>query len=196
MKAMKQVIALFLVGVMVLGTGINANAEEAPLRSTTYTAVAEEDSVNIEDLIDEELHDGDVIHYGEYTIKVSKEIVCVDTPASRAASETKVYRSITTYGVYSPREEWYKITQITNYTFDGNSVKINVGEGKTGVTVEQFKPECSYRLLNKSVDNSNSKAATFTITVSMNLPAGWLRITDVVTAYPDGSAAVTSHKEN
>ena len=74
MKAMKQVIALFLVGIMVIGSGINANAEEAPLRSNTYTAVAEEDSVNIEDLIDEELKDGDVLQYGKYTIKVSKKL--------------------------------------------------------------------------------------------------------------------------
>ncbi len=59
---------------MVIGSGINANAEEAPLHSNTYTAVAEEDSVNIEDLIDEELKDGDVLKYGKYTIKVSKKL--------------------------------------------------------------------------------------------------------------------------
>lgn len=138
MKAMKQVIALFLVGIMVIGSGINANAEEAPLRSNTYTAVAEEDSVNIEDLIDEKLKDGDVLQYGKYTIKVSKKIVCNDTLASRAGSQTKVYQSITTYGVYSPREEWYKITQTTNYTFDGNSVIINIGEGLSTVKVDEL----------------------------------------------------------
>lgn len=196
MKAIKQVIALFLVGIMVIVSGINANAEEAPLRSTTHTAVAEEDSVNIEDLIGEELKDGDVLQYGEYTIKVSKKIVCNDALTSRANSQTKVYQSITTYGVYSPREEWYKITQTTNYTYDGNSVKINIGEGLTTVKVEEYKSECSYRVLQRSVNNSNSKAATFTITVSMNLPNGWLRITDVVTAYPDGTAGVTSHTES
>ena len=55
-------------------SGINANAEEAPLRSNTYTAVAEEDSVNIEDLIDEKLKDGDVLQYGKYTINISKKL--------------------------------------------------------------------------------------------------------------------------
>lgn len=69
----------------------------------------------------------------------------------------------------------------TNYTFDGNSVKVNVGEGLSTVN---------------SINNSDSKAATYTITVSMNLPYGWLRITDVVIAYPDGNAALTSHTEN
>ena len=100
------------------------------------------------------------------------------------------------FPIFKRREEWYKITQTTNYTFDGNSVKINIGEGLSTVKVDEYKSECSYRLLNNSINNSDSKAATYTITVSMNLPDGWLRITDVVTAYPDGNAALTSHTEN
>lgn len=90
----------------------------------------------------------------------------------------------------------YKITQTSNYTFDGNSVKINIREGLSTVKADEYKSECSYRPLKNSTNNSDSKAATYTITVSMNLPYGWLRITDVVTAYPDGNAALTSHTEN
>ena len=43
------------------------------------------------------------------------------------------------------------------YTFDGNSVKINIGAGLSTVKVDEYKSECSYRLLKNSINNSDSK---------------------------------------
>ena len=190
MKIVDCMIAFILMGVL-FGTGtLNVQAANEP-RGSIYTAT-EEDLPEVTDFSGLELKDGDKIKMGDYVIEVSEKIVCTE---SLSRSETKSWQSITTYGVYQGSVAWYKITQTTNYTYDGTTAHINTGAGKSTVLVEKLQSDCAYSINKNSVNNTNSKAPTYTIEVSMKFPNRWLTITDVATVYPDGNTSL-KHNEN
>lgn len=138
-----------------------------------------------------ELQDGDIIKFDNYIIEYKQEVIC-DNPNSR--STTTTWSSISSYGVYNSTDsdEWYKVTQITNYTYDGTSVQINTENCL--LNVKTYKSDCDYTVNINTVNNSSTTAPTYTIGLSIKLPLSWLTFIDTATVYVDGTTNL-SHVE-
>lgn len=182
MKVIKKIVAFALVGLMFVGYSIDVRAEEI-LTNSSY--VPNENTVeSMLNVIGTELQNGDEVVIGDYTIEYQEEIVCLN-PYSRAT--TKDYVSTSHYKISNNgnEQEWYKVVQTTNYTYDGKTAKINTADCLLSVTT--YYSDCSYTVDINTVDNSSSTDPTYTIGLTMKLPSQYITIKDVVTVHADGT---------
>lgn len=186
----KKILSLLLIGIMLVESKFSVNAANISNDNNyiPYESVCE----IISEQTGIELNDGDKIVFDNYTIEVEKQIIYEN---SNSKSTTTTWSSISSYGVYNnvDSDEWYRITQVTNYTYDGTSVHINTENCKLNVTT--YKSNCDYTININTVNNSSTTAPTYTIGLSLYLPLGWLTFVDVATVYTDGTTNL-SHTES
>lgn len=189
MKVCKRVMLLILTWVLLIGTANNVNAAERIPESNNYVP-SEKSDISVVDMMDTEVQKGEKYVIGDYTIEYQEEIVCAN-PYTRAT--TKNYVSTSHYKITrnGSEQEWYKVVQTTNYTYDGITAKINTNSCNLSVT--SYYEECSYSVNINSVDNSNSAAPTYTIGLTMKLPSQSITIIDVVTVKADGTYSKTHY---
>lgn len=183
MKALKKVTSLVLTGVLLMGISINVNAAEKLPENSIYVP-NEEINTDVSNIMGTELQNGEKTIIGDYIVEYQEEIVCLN-PYSRAT--TKDYVSTSHYKITNNgnEQEWYKVVQTTNYTYDGKTAKINTSSCNLNVT--SYYSECDYTVNINTVDNSSSTAPTYTIGLRMKLPSQYITIKDVVTVYADGT---------
>lgn len=166
MKLIKKIVSFVLAGAVLLCCGFDARAAEVTSSMDFVPAEFAEGSM-------------EKTEFGDYSISIENKCQVVYADAT-----TLTWNSITEYGVYSTEEVWYKITQKTNYTYDGSTVHINTENCKLNVTC--YKDECDYTVNINTVNNTSTTAPTYTIGVSMKMH-NWLTIVDVATVYADGT---------
>lgn len=184
MKTFKKVVSLVLAGVLLMGTSINTNAAERHPVISNYVPDEESNADILIDLAEMELQNGEKIVIGEYTIEFQEETICLN-PYSRATTKDFVNTSIYKISHDGIEQDWYKVVQTTNYTYDGKTAKINTDSCL--LTVTTYYPECNYTIDTNTVDNSSSTAPTYTIGLTMDLMTYSISIVDVVTINADGT---------
>lgn len=122
-----------------MGISINANAAERSPESNIYVP-NEEVNTDMSNIMGTELQNGEKIVIGDYTVEYQEDIVCLN-PYSRAT--TKDYVSTSHYKITNngTEQEWYKVVQTTNYTYDGKTAKINTSSCNLNVT--KYYDECN-----------------------------------------------------
>lgn len=190
MKVLKKVMTVILVGVLLIGTTLSVSAEEITSVSSNYLPNEKNDSEMI-DIMGRELQNGEKVVIGDYTVEYQEEIICLN-PHSRET--TKNYISTSHYSITNNgnSQEWYKVVQTTNYTYDGRTARINTNSCNLNVT--KYYEECSYTINTNTVDNSSSTDPTYTIGLTMKLPSQSLTIVDVVTVHADGTCNKTHYE--
>ncbi|MDE6312168.1 MAG: hypothetical protein K2M46_00835 [Lachnospiraceae bacterium] len=190
MKVLKKVMSFVLAAMVVMVTAVNADAAEDFSVSSNYTPW-EESGFDVLADVGTELQNGEKKVIGNYTIEYQEKVVCL---TSYTNSSTKNYVSTSHYNITNNgnEQEWYKIEQTTNYTYNGRTVKINAASCNLNVTT--YYPECSYTINKNTIDNSSNTAPTYTIGVTMKLSSKSITITDVVTAYADGTHSKTHYQ--
>lgn len=174
---------LVLVGALLLIDSINIYAAENVVESRDYTPI-EGTSIDPSIMMGTELQNGEKIIVGDYTIEYSENTVCLN-PHSRAT--TKDYNHTSHYKITNngSEQEWYKIVQTTNYTYDGKTARINTDRCNLNVT--KYYAEGRYTVDDQTVDNSSSTDPTHTVKLTMQFPSRSLTIKDVVTVHADGT---------
>lgn len=184
----KLAVSIIMAVVLFLGNGMTAQAAESTGGMNQYIPIEEKGEMNLR-LSGTTLNDGDKIVVGDYTIEYNEEITYEE---KNTRSTTNTWTRTATYGVFATNEEWYKITQKTNYTFDGTTVKINTESCM--LTVNQLKSECDHTVLTNTVYSGSTTAPYYKIEVSMSMPSGWLTICDIATVYANGTTSL-QHSE-
>ena len=116
MKVCKRVMLLILTWVLLIGTANNVNAAERIQESNNYVP-SEKSDISVVDMMDTEVQKGEKYVIGDYIIEYQEEIVCAN-PYTRAT--TKNYVSTSHYKITrnGSEQEWYKVVQTTNYTYE------------------------------------------------------------------------------
>lgn len=117
-------------------------------------------------------------------MEYQEDTVCLN-PYSRAT--TRDYVSTSHYKITNNgnEQEWYKVVQTTNYTYDGTMARINASNCHLGVDV--YYSGCQHTVNINTVDNSSATNPTYTIGLTMRFPSQYLTIKDIVTVHADGT---------
>lgn len=190
MKVLKKAMSLVLTGVLLVGISTNVNAAEKIYESIDYVP-NEGTNIDVSDIIGSELQNGEKTIIGEYTVEYQGNIVCLN-PNSRATTKEYSYTSHYKISNNGNEQEWYRIIQTTNYTYDGKTVQINTSSCNLNVT--KYYDDATYTVNQNLVNNSSNTAPTYTIGLTMKFPSQSLTITDVVTAYADGTTIRTHYE--
>lgn len=193
MRKSKKLLSLIIGLVMVAGMSLNAFAAEntdSVVVSNTFQA-QEGTILGMQELLSLEMDDGQSIVMGDITITYHEEIT-PDNMFMRATTNTYTKTSNFDISFTNGTQRWYTLTQVTNYTYDQTTVKINTSNCK--FTVTTYYSDCVYSINTNTVDNSNSKAATYTVGYTLKLGSQTKSFTDVVTAYANGTTGF-SHNE-
>lgn len=190
MKMAKKIISLVVAGIMLMGIDVNVYAAEQLLISNTYVP-SENNDTDILGMLGTELQSGEKIVIGDYSIEYQEETVYLNSNARATTTECV---KTTSYMIYNNGnvEEWYRVIQTTNYTYDGKTAKINTSS--CSLIVNTYNKECSHKVNINTVNNSSSIAPTYTIGLTMKLSAQSINIEDVVTVFANG-AYCTTHYE-
>lgn len=183
MKIIRKILSVVLVGVLSIGVSISVYAAESDVDSCDY--VPNEGVISdISDVFEMEMQDGEVTIIGNYVVEYQEETICLN-PYSRAT--TRDYVSTSHYKITNNgnEQEWYKVVQTTNYTYDGVTARINSSNCNLNVTT--YYSDCQYTVNINTVDNSSSTDPTYTIGLTMRLPSQYITIRDVVTVHANGT---------
>lgn len=183
MKVLKKVMSLVLTGVLLVGVSTNVNAAEKIYESIDYVP-NEVTNADVSNIIGTELQNGEKTIIGDYTVEYQENTICLN-PNSRAT--TKDYTHTSHYKITNNgnEQEWYRVIQTTNYTYDGKTAKINTSSCNLNVT--KYYTEGDYSVNINTIDNSSNTNPTYTIGLTMKFPSQSLTIKDVVTIHADGT---------
>lgn len=189
MKLFRKTILFIFIGILLSSIATNVNAAEKQLSTNSYVP-NEGHAADVPSLTGIELSNGEQIVIGNYTIEYTEEII--RTPSYGRATTTSWAKTshykITNNG---NEQEWYKIVQTTNYTYDGKTAKINTS--KCSLDVTKYYTEGDYTVNINTVDNSSNTDPTYTIGLTMKFPSQSLTIIDVVTVHADGTHNFTHY---
>ena len=170
MNFVKKIVSFVLVGAVLLCCGFDVRAAEV-ISSMNYVPG---------EFVEESM---EILEFDDYSIIIENKCQMVYADAT-----TKIWNSITDYGVYSTEEIWYTITQTINYTYDGTTVHINTEN--CNLNVKCHKTECEYTVDTNTVNNTSTTSPTYTISLSLKM-LSWMKVIDVATVYADGSTNLT-----